>query len=330
MKTVLITGAGGFIGSHLSARLAQNGERVRALDLRFPPGWAGADKPFVEVIEGDICAEERLPRWLAGVEVVFHLASAHLDVSLPDEHYRRVNVGGALRLARTAQRAGVKRFVHVSSVGVIGDVKDPPADETSPCRPENIYEQTKLEGERAVLDLPREDGFQLVVARPAWVYGPGCPRTQKLFRQIEKGRFPIFGTGNNLRHPVFIQDVLDGLELCAQADGVDGEIFILAGSEPVTVMNLTRQISAALGVKPPRLRLPLGVGQWAGMGIETAFKVFGRRPPFSRRSVDFFRKHNAYSIAKAERQLGYQPKVSLPEGMAITAQWLRQSSQESD
>jgi nucleoside-diphosphate-sugar epimerase len=315
---VLITGAGGFIGSHLVDSQLEKGFDVRAVDLHLDLLRYLDDHPHLEKISGDITDEKLVKQIVEDVDVVYHLASAHLDVSLSDEHYRHVNVDAALCLVEAAMRAGVRRFVHCSSVGVIGDVENPPADETSDCHPTNIYERTKLEGERAVLDFSRRTGFPAVVMRPAWVYGPRCPRTAKLIRTIRKGRFPIFGGGKNLRHPVYISDAIRGLELCAGTQNIEGNIFIIAGETPVESRELVNVISRELNVKMQKFYLPVFLGQWGGLALELLFKPLGKQPPFSRRSMDFFLKHNAYSIEKAKRKLGYQPKIDLQTGIRKT------------
>jgi nucleoside-diphosphate-sugar epimerase len=279
-----------------------------------------ATNPQFESIQGDITDENLLKKLVDGVEIVYHLASAHLDVSLSDEHYRQVNVGATLSLLDAARQADVRRFVHCSSVGVIGDVENPPANETTVCHPTNIYEQTKLEGERAALDYFGETGFSVVVMRPAWVYGPRCPRTAKLMRTISKGSFPFFGKGDNMRHPVYISDAVKGLELCGSVEDVDGEIFIIAGERPVQTSELVNTLSEALGVRPPKLHLPIALGLLAGYVLEFAFKLIAKQPPFSRRSLDFFLKNNAYDISKARRMLGYQPQIDLREGIQKTIQ----------
>ena len=320
---VLITGAGGFIGSHLVDSQLEQEHTVRAVDLHLDLLQHQSANPNLEAITGDITDETLLKKIVEGVEVVYHLASAHLDVSLSDEHYRRVNVGATLSLLESARKAGVKRFVHCSSVGVIGDVETPPADETTDCHPTNIYERTKLEGEREALAYARRTGFAVVVMRPAWVYGPRCPRTSKLMRTISKGRFLFFGNGQNMRHPVYIRDAVKGLELCACAEGVNGEVFIIAGESAVPVVELVDVMSQELGVRSPKLHLPIALGLLGGYSLEMAFKLISRQPPFSRRSVDFFLKHNAYNISKAQRMLGFQPQVNLQMGMQKTIEWNR-------
>jgi nucleoside-diphosphate-sugar epimerase len=317
---VLITGAGGFIGSHLVESQLGYGHHVRAVDLHLDLLSHQAAHPCLETIRGDITEWHTLQKLVEGVDIVYHLASAHLDVSLSDEHYHRVNVGATLALLEAAKQAEVRRFVHCSSVGVIGDVEYPPADEATVCHPANIYERTKLLGERAALDFALRTGFPVVVVRPAWVYGPRCPRTAKLFRTISKGRFPIFGSGKNMRHPVYISDVIQGLELCADTPNIDGEVFIIAGPVPLQSRELVNAISKELKARMPKIYLPIFLGQIAGLMLELLFKLIRKPPPFSRRSLDFFVKHNAYSIAKAQTRLNYQPQVDLLTGIQKTLQ----------
>mgnify|MGYP001387857353 CR=1 FL=1 len=323
MQRVLITGGGGFIGSHLvDSRLAQ-GSLVRTVDLHVERLAHTADHPHLEIVAGGMTQAALVKGLLDGVDLVYHLASAHLDVNLSDDYYHEVNVDASVGLLRAARAAGVSRVVHCSSVGVMGDVENPPADEGTPCRPTNIYEQTKLAGEQAVLRYADETGDSVVVARPAWVYGPRCPRTEKLFRTIGKGRFPFFGNGRTLRHPVHVSDAVRGLELCAEVGSATGQVYILAGEEIVTVEQLVNMIAEILEVRPPRLHLSVALGKLGGHALELAFKPLGRQPPFSRRSLDFFLKDNAYDITKARCELGFQPQVDLHTGLAGSLHWLR-------
>lgn len=315
---VLITGAGGFIGSHLVGQQLGLGREVTAVDTRLDRLKSRHNEPGLHIVEGDIRDTALLENVMQGIDVVFHLASAHLEVTLDDSHFQETNVDATRNLAVIAAREGVQRFVHCSSVGVYGPLIRVPANEETPCHPDIAYEVTKLEGERAVLNVAADKNLPTVVLRPAWVYGPGCPRTDKLFRALRKKRFLMVGKGQNLRHPVHIDDMLQAFELAATRDGIEGQIFIIASDEYVTLEQL---ISVILRVEHSAyrpLRVPLAIMWPVCYAVETLARLLGREPPFSRRSLKFFTEDSAFSIAKARRQLGYAPEVDLMTGLEKT------------
>jgi nucleoside-diphosphate-sugar epimerase len=331
MTRVFVTGGGGFIGSHLVESQLGRGYQVRTIDLNVERLAHVAHHPRLEIVAGDITNSAFVERLLEGIDVVYHLASAHLDVTLAERRYRQVNVEATHNLLRAAHQAGVRRFVHCSSNGVLGETAVLPANESTPCHPTNIYEQTKLEGEQRALKFSQETGLPVVVVvRPAWVYGPRCPRTQKLFRTISRRRFVMFGRGDTLRHPVYVSDAVLGLELAAEADSAVGQIYFIAGEEPVTIANLVQMIADVLDVPAPSVCLPLSLGRLAGYGVQLAYKPLGWQPPFSRRTIDFFIKNNAYDISKARRELGFEPRVDLWTGLSLTRHWLNESQESQN
>lgn len=316
MTRVLVTGADGFIGSHLAADQAERGRRVVALDLHLGNVRHLAAPGRFDLVEGDVTDPAVLDRALGGVDTVFHLAAAHLGAGKELEEFRRVNVTGVRTLAERARAAGVRRFVQCSSVGVFGRVENPPATEESPCRPELAYERTKLEGEQVIRDLAAE-GLPAVILRPAWVYGPGCPRTEKLFRTIRKGRFFVAGGGGTLRHCVYIRDMVEAFELAAGAEAALGQVIIVGDAGAVTVRHLVDEMARVAGAsRPPSVPLPLLAA--AGWLAEMAFKPLGKEPPVSRRTLRFFTGNTAFDIARARRLLGYEPRWDLAAGLAET------------
>lgn len=315
---VLITGGGGFIGSHLvDSQLAQ-GNHVRTIDLNLDGLAHVAGHPQLEMVHGSITDFDLLPELVQGINVIYHLASAHLDVTLSDANYALVNVQATQQLLQAAFKAGAHRFVHCSTNGVVGEINNPPVDETAVCRPTNIYERTKLVGEEVALQFHEKTGFPVVIIRPSWVYGPRCPRTAKLMCTVRKGRFIMFGDGKTLRHPVYISDAIRGMELAADSPNAGGEIYFIAGERYLTIGKLVQMIAEVLNVRPPFLRLPLPLGKMAGYSLEMAFKPLGRRPPISQRSLDFYTKDNAYDISKARRELGFNPQIDLRTGLEQT------------
>jgi dihydroflavonol-4-reductase len=316
---MVVTGAAGFIGRHLTQRLAADGAEVVALDVQPRPPQLAHPRIRFEAL--DIREEAGLARELEGADTVFHLASVHLSVHADPEEFRAVNVEAARRLVELCAAAGVKRLVHTSSVGIYGHVSEPPAAEESAKDPRSLYERTKLAGEEAVAQRAHELGQDVVVLRPAWVYGPGCPRTEKLFRALRKGRFFYVGGGTNLRHPIYIDEMVEAFRLAAAAPGsTTPRCYIVAGPRPVRLRELVEGFAAAAGVEAPTLSLPRPAAVAAGLMAELAFKPLRREPPFSRRSLAFFENDNAFTTASIQRDLGFVPRIDLEEGLRLTLQ----------
>ncbi|MGH7565052.1 MAG: NAD-dependent epimerase/dehydratase family protein [Gemmatimonadota bacterium] len=316
-ERVLVTGAGGFIGSHLAADQHVRGRRVVALDLD-PGRVAHLERAGrFEIGRGDFTDPKVVRGALSGVDTVFHLAAAHLGSRAGEAEYRRVNVEGVRDLVHAAREAGVRRFVHCSTVGVHGRLKDPPADEDSPCHPELAYEKTKLAGEAVVKAAIRDHGFPAVILRPVWVYGPGCPRTDKLFRSVRKGLFPLAGRGEALRHCIYIRDMLEAFDRAAEAPEAVGEVIIVGDEQPATLRSLVEEIAGLVGSRPPR-SVPLPALRVAAGLSELAFRLLGKEPPISRRSIKFYTNNTAFDISKARRLLDWSPRYDLRTGLAET------------
>lgn len=319
---VLVTGAGGFIGRHLAADQLSRGRTVVALD-RDLGALGHLESERLELLEGDLRDERLLERAVAGVEVVFHLAAAHLSVATDGSEYRQVNVDALRRLAALSSAAGVGRFVHCSTVGVFGKLATVPADEDTRCEPELDYERTKLEGEGVLLEARREHGFPVVILRPAWVYGPGCPRTDKLFRTIGSGRFVVAGRGRSLRHSVYIRDAVEAFELAATAPDALGQVLIIADDRAVSVRSLVDEIARVTGArKPPSV--PSALLYLAGLGAELVFAPLGKEPPLSRRTLRFFSGNTSFDTERARGVLGFRPRYSLEAGLGETDEIRRQ------
>ena len=321
---VLITGGGGFIGSHLVEDQLQRGRTVKAVDLDLSLLNRWGDHPRLQLIQGDIRDKELMRKSLEGIELVFHLASAHLSLVTPERDYWEVNVQGVEELVQLCRIADVKRFIHCSSVGVYGNIVNPPADEESPCHPELVYEQTKLAGEQALCRFYGRTGYPISIVRPVWAYGPRCPRTAKLFRTIRKRHFIMVGNGQTQRHCVYISDLVDGLNLCAEHEEAIGQTFIIGDNAAVTVQQLVEEIAAIMQVPPPWLKVPIGVMAPICRIVEAMWTARGKEPPLSQRSLRFFTGNTSCDITKAKTTLQFSPRVNLKDGLQRTYESLRQ------
>lgn len=315
----LVTGAAGFIGAHCVRQLIGRGCRVRALDVHVAP--EDFKSLGAEFIQADLRDASMLTTSLQDVDVVFHLASVHLDVGASFEEFEAVNVRAVGALVAACAAAKVRRLVHVSSVGVYGHIEHPPADESAPLHPENDYERTKRAGEDAVREAASRHGIDLVILRPSWVYGIGCPRTEKLIGALRRGRFFYIGAAKNLRHPVFIDDFLEGMWLAANVpESLAGATFNIAGPRWMTVQEMVTTFATAIGVRPPTLRIPRPVGYAAGWMAELVGAVLKVNPPISRRTLLFFENDNAFDCSAARARLKYEPRVELLEGVRSVLQ----------
>lgn len=319
----LVTGGTGCVGSQLVKSLLNDGRRVRVLTRSLARGRTRVPEG-AEVVEGDVSRPEDARRAVAGCECVYHLAGPFREAGLPDERYREVQVEGTRNMLEASLQEGVKNFVHVSTIGVLGHVEHPPADETSPYNPGDVYQETKMEGEQLALEFRRQHGeMHVTVARPASVYGPGDLRFLKLFKAIRRGWFVMLGRGDVLLHLVYLEDVVRGLRMLEGAPQADGEVFILAGPQARPLNDITAMIADILQVKRPRRHAPAWPVQLAGSICERICIPLGINPPIFRRRVDFFTKSRAFRIDKAERLVGFRPQVDVLTGLQRTADWYR-------
>ena len=319
-ERVLVTGATGFTGSHLCERLIREGYCVRAL-VRDPKRCSELDEWGVERAVGDLRDRKSLDRATKDIEVVYHIGALYRPENVSRKEIWETNVQGTKNILDASIDAGVRRFIHCSTVGVHGDIKNAPANEETPYAPGDFYQESKTEGERVALKYMDEGKLPIVVFRPAGIYGPRDLRFLKLLRAIKTKRFVMLGSGKVLYQMVYIDDLIDGILLCGTKEKATGNVYILTGKEPVTLNQLVQVIAEVLCIRPPRLRLPVTPVYFAGLVCELICKPFGINPPLYRRRVDFFRKTRSFNISKANRELGFQPTTDLKTGMQRTVDW---------
>jgi nucleoside-diphosphate-sugar epimerase len=319
MGKTLVTGATGFTGLNLCRRLVQDGEEVVAF-VRSTNKTDALKLLGVECRQTDIKNPKEVLDNFYGIDMVYHIAAAYRTEHSDHDEFRQVNVEAARNLLEAAKATGVKRFVHCSTVGVQGRIDHPPADEDYRLMPGDHYQASKLEGELLARSY-FSSGLPGVVFRPVGIYGPGDTRFLKLFRPINKGYFVMIGSGRVLYHLTYIDDLVRGIVLCGRKSEALGEVFTLGGEKYTTIRELVNLISDVLGKPHPRRRIPFFPVYAAAVLCDKICKPLGVVPPLYPRRVEFFHHNRAFSIAKAKRLLGYEPKVGLRDGLDRTASW---------
>ncbi len=322
-KKILVTGAAGFVGRKLCEALSDKGYKLRVLvrDDRYEEFFMLRQ---AEIYTGDLCDPDTAEWAVEGVDGVFHLASIVQKAGIPDAEFWDVHVTATQKLLKTAAKHGVRRFVHCSTIGVLGNIKNPPADEDTPYNVEDIYQVTKAEGEKIALEYNGKHGLEVTVVRPTTVYGPGDMRMLKLFKFIAQEKFLMIGRGRTLVHPVYVDDLVEGMILAYESDKSSGRVYILGGENAVTLTEWVELIAKAASAPRPSLRIPYTPILLSAILCETVCKPFGIEPPLFRRRIDFFIKNRAFSIERAKAELGYEPEVGLWQGALQTLAWYRE------
>lgn len=308
----LISGGTGFIGSHLHAALLKTGQACRLLSRRPLDGQA---------VVADLADAPMLEKACRGVDAVFHCAGhAHAFGALSErdaELHWRVNFEGTRTLAEAAGKAGVRRFVFLSSVKAMAEPGEVCADESFPGEPETAYGHAKRAAEEAVLDAGRRYGMHVVNLRLAMVYGAGGKgNLERMARLVKRGWFPPLPETGNRRSLVYITDVVEAIRLAAADSRAGGQTYIVSGHEAPSGRALFDALRAAHGMPPYAWTFPeplLRAAARCGDGLE---KILRRRLPLDSETLDRLLGSAWYSSARIERELGWRAAVPLARGLA--------------
>ncbi|WP_326536469.1 UDP-glucose 4-epimerase family protein [Pseudorhodoferax sp.] len=309
MTNILLTGAAGFVGRALAARLAmQPGVHLRlAVRSPSPQDLRGVGET---VVVGDLAGAADLDSLLNGIDVVVHAAArAHVmrePSADPLAAYRAANVLATARLAESAARAGARRFIHLSSVKVHGDRSDAgrPWTEDSPFRPQDAYGQSKAEAEQVLQERAHRSGMDWVCVRPPLVYGPGVGANfLALMHAVRRGLPLPLGALQNRRSLIALDNLCDFISLCIRHPAAGGQTFLVSDGQDLSTPELVRALAGAMG-RPARL---IAIPPWLMYGTAA---LAGRRAAWQRLSGDL-----QVDIGKARALLGWQPPVTVALGL---------------
>ena len=325
---VLVTGGSGFVGANLVAELLARGHEVRSFDRAPSPL---PDHPALHVIEGDICDKDTVATAVDGIDTVIHTA-AIIDLmggrSVTDEYRQRsfaVNVGGTENLVVAAQSAGVKRFVYTASNSVVmGGKRISGGDETLPYteRFNDLYTETKVAAERFVLSQNGFRGMLTCSIRPSGIWGRGDQTMfRKLFDSVLAGHVKVLvGSKHAKLDNSYVHNLIHGFILAGEhlvpGGSAPGQAYFINDGEPINMFEFSRPVVEACGQRWPRLRVSGAFVRWVMTIWQWLhFRVGLPKPLFEPLAVERLYLDNYFSIAKAERDLGYRPLFTTEQAM---------------
>ncbi len=325
-ELMLVTGANGYVGKEIVEQLSRLGVPVRAMVRDRNKAADLAALPGVEIAVADLTDKESLRAAVAGVYGIFHIGAIYRQAGLPEHVFTDINVDGTRNLFDAAIEAGVKRLIHCSTGGVLGHIANPPGNDRSPYNPGDMYQRSKLDGEKLAMEYYRSGKMNGVVIRPAMVYGPADTRHQKLFKMIARKRFFYVGKGDKFVHFVDVRDLARAFLLAMEKEDINAQIYHIPGERAVPLTQFVNFVADYLGVPRPTLRLPVKPIQWLGSLCELVCTPFRIHPPLYRRRVDFYTKNRHFDGSKAATELGYVPARGFEDEVKNVTDWYRANS----
>jgi ornithine--oxo-acid transaminase len=327
-NVVLVTGASGFIGSHVAQRLVKEGHQVRCL-VRASSDTTFLETIGVEIATGDLTDAPSLQRAVEGCRNVVHCGAMVSDWGTEHE-ISQINVQGTKNMLEAASRVAVDRFVHVSTTDVYGHPGGVGVEETqTPTGFANYYSQTKLAAEAEVRRYQEERGLSAVILRPATVYGPrSVDVIGEMARAIKGGHMLLVGGGKAVAGLCYIDNFVDAVVLALRHEKAPGQTFNVSDGVPVTWKEFTDGLAQGLGCPPVRYSAPYGVANAIGFSLESGYRLLrrmtglGTAPLLSRQAVQVLGTDQDFSAKKAREVLGWKPAVDYATGLATTVSWL--------
>ena len=329
---VLVTGAAGFTGHHMVMAAARAGFRVRATDVSSRHYGAMFEALGVEFRVADLTRREGLDRLLGGVDAVFHVAGIH-DYSTPDPVIFAVNVDGVRNVCEAAVRAGVRRFVHVSSVGVYGfgnrTRKAIREDDEKLTPPLNNYNRSKWEGELAAWRVHREQGLALTALRPAAIYGTRSEyglfnAFQQVYRDRNRKRILMVGRGDRMEAFLHVEDMCRAVIHAHDTDAMVGEAYNVSDDTRITTAEFFRLVCRELlGQEKGFLHVPLGVLRPAASLSQLAARALGTRSLLEKATLEYLSCDRIWDNAKLKATGFVFAHPTVEQGLRETLQWYR-------
>ena len=323
---VLVTGGTGFTGSFVLRKLSKIGCEIRAIHRKTSniSAFEGLD---IKWYEGNVYDEDLIKAACSGVTHILHVAAAFRQPGIKDEEYHNVHVKSTKILANEAlKQPNFEKFVHVSTIGVLGHIENPPADETTEYNPGDIYQVTKTEADQWILDFSKNNKLPMTVVRPAGIYGPGDKRLLKLFKMAKLPLIPLLGFTKGLYHLIHVEDLADFIIYCAGNSKINGKIYICGSKKATSIKEMLSIISEHNGKKPRFIRIPVSPIFVLADICEFICKKINVEPPIYRRRVAFFTKDRSFKTERMFSDAEFTPRISDKEGLVKLADWYKEQN----
>ena len=320
---VLITGATGFIGNHLTKELCRQGYHCRCL-VRNNEKSKEIFKDYkdIEFVLGDVTKPETLKGVNEKIDCIINVVGLLAKWNSTENELKAINTYAPINLIRNLSDKGIKHFIQISAGGVTGPVYGHPSDENYICKPFTLYEKTKYLGEINVQNYCDKYNIPYTIIRPTFTYGPGDPHKVDLFKLVNKGLILTFGGGNSVNQPVYIDDLIKGIILAVEKGG-NNQVYIIGGERPITKKEFQETIATILDRKTKKVNIPQWLAYLIAYIMEFLSKLFKINPILSLSRANMMCKDFGYNINKAKRELNYKPKYSIKKGIENTIRYYK-------
>jgi nucleoside-diphosphate-sugar epimerase len=326
----LITGATGFVGGHVAEACAARGHYVRVL-ARSGSDTSVLGRLGAEIIRGDLTDPSAVQKSVDGIDVVVHCA-AKVGDSGPVEEYRKVNVDALRSLLDACRDKPLKRFIHMSSLGVYEARHHEGTDESEPLPASHLdgYTQTKVEADLLAQDYQKRHGVPVVVLRPGFVYGPRDRVVlPNLIKRMTNGKVHYLGGDRRALNTIYIENLMEAVFLAAEKPGAVGQIYNLTDGEFVSKRRFFEAVSDGMGLPRSRQVLPRWLAAIVVRQLERQMRravAKGKKPFLTPAQFKFLLLNLDFNIEKAKKELGYRPRFTFEQGMRETLAWYRQNA----
>lgn len=318
LQSILITGANGFVASHLIPFLDQQGYQITAA-VRHSRTQILPSVTFID--SGDIDGSTNWQRTLNGINTVIHLAArAHIlndDTSNPEAEFLKINTEGTANLVRQSIQAGVKHFVFISSVGAMTTLSNQPLTENFPCQPDTPYGRSKLEAEQALISLANQSNMTWTILRPTLVYGPGNPGNMaRLIQLINRGLPLPFALVKNRRSFVYVGNLVDAIATCLIHPNAKNQIFLISDGQDLSTPQLICKIAYYLGRPCNFLPVPPSLLKLVGYLGSTVQHLSKRPISLNTSTIDRLLGSLIVDNNLIQTTLNWQPPYTIDQGLS--------------